>query len=521
MNPDDYIIKVLLIDDDEDDYFITHEYLLDIERQSYDLEWIDNYHDGFERMAQREHAIYLIDYQLGAENGLDLLRQMVKANHPAPIILLTGQGDHDVDIKAMRAGAADYLVKSQLTPQLLERAIRYALERNREKEHRLNLENQLRQSQKMDAVGQMAGGIAHDFNNILTAIVSYAGISKYLLTEEHPVYERLEGIEDAVKRAANLTRQLLSFASHQATTSQAVNVNQLTLNISRLLRRLISADIELVTDLANDLAIIQADASQLEQVLVNLVVNARDAMPDGGTLTIKTNNVTLSKRDVQRYLGIAPGKYILLSISDTGVGMSDELLSHIFEPFFTTKEKGRGTGLGLATCYGIIKRSKGTMLVDSVVGEGSCFSIYLPCTMKEDDEQPLPIQKERPSTGAETILLAEDEESVHLLVTDILRQQGYTVLHAKNGEEALKMVEGSEMGIDMLLSDVVMPRMGGVELAQTIRSLNPSCKILFISGYSEDAHAIQRIINTKFKFVKKPFSPALLTEKVREVLEEE
>ena len=521
MDFNDVIVKILLIDDDEDDYFITSEYLLDIERQSYDLEWVDNYKDGYERIAQRQHHIYLIDYRLGAENGLDLLRQTVEANHPAPIILLTGQGDRDVDMEAMRAGAADYLVKSQLTPQLLERAIRYALERKREQVERINLENQLRQSQKMDAIGQMAGGIAHDFNNILTAIVSYAGISKYLVTEEHPVYERLEGIEDAVKRAANLTRQLLAFASRQTTTSQAVDLNQLTINISRLLRRLISANIELVTDLANDLAIIQADASQLEQVLVNLVVNARDAMPDGGTLTIRTSNITLDEKDIKRYLGIVSGDYILLSITDTGIGMSDDLVSHIFEPFFTTKEKGRGTGLGLATCYGIVKRSKGTILVDSVVGEGTCFNIYLPCTMENDDERPLPIQKEQLFTGAETILFAEDEESVRLLVTDILRQQGYTVLHAKNGEEALSMVEGIETEIDLLLSDVVMPRMGGVELAQTIQSLNPACKILFISGYSEDAHAIQRIINTKSQFVKKPFSPGLLTEKVREVLEEE
>ncbi len=521
MDPDDYIIKILLIDDDEDDYFITNEYLLDIERQHYELEWVDNYKEGYERIAQRDHDVYLIDYRLGAESGLDLLRQMVEANHPAPIILLTGQGDRDVDMEAMRAGAADYLVKSQINPQLLERAIRYALERRREREQRINLENQLRQSQKMDAIGQMAGGIAHDFNNILTAIVSYAGISKYLVTEDHPVYQRLEGIEDAVKRAANLTRQLLAFASRQSTSSQIVNLNQLTVNISRLLRRLISADIELVTDLANDLAIIQADASQLEQVLVNLVVNARDAMPNGGTLTIRTSNVTLGEKDIKHYLGIVPGEYVLLSISDTGVGMSDELLSHIFEPFFTTKEKGQGTGLGLATCWGIVKRSKGIMLVDTTVGEGSCFNIYLPCTMEDDDERPLLTKKKRPSTGAETILFAEDEESVRLLVTDILRQQGYTVLHAKNGEEALSMVEGKEMEIDLLLSDVIMPRMGGVELAQTLQAHNPSCKILFISGYSEDAHAMQGILHTKSQFVKKPFSPALLAEKVRDVLEEE
>ena len=512
-------IKILLIDDDEDDYFITHEYLLDIERQQYDLEWIDNYSDGYERIAQRDHDVYLIDYRLGIDNGLDLLRHMVASNHPAPIILLTGQGDRDVDIEAMRAGAADYLVKSEINPQLLERAIRYALERKREQEQRLNLENQLRQSQKMDAIGQMAGGIAHDFNNILTAIISYAGISKHLLAKDHPVHERLEGIEDAVKRAANLTRQLLAFASRQSTSSQAVNLNQLTINISRLLRRLISADIELVTDLATDLAIIQADSGQLEQVLVNLVVNARDAMPDGGTLTIRTGNVYLDEEDARKYLDIVVGEYVLLSVCDTGVGMTPELRSHIFEPFFTTKEKGRGTGLGLATCYGIVKQSKGAMLVDSVVGEGSCFNIYLPCVVEDDAERPLIPQKKRSSTGAETILFAEDEDDVRLLVTDNLRQQGYTVIHANNGVSALAAVQGRPEEIDLLLSDVIMPKMGGVELAKRMKDLNPACKILFISGYSEDAQAMRSSLNTEIVFLKKPFSPAVLANKVREVLE--
>jgi len=512
-------IKILLIDDDEDDYFITHEYLLDIERQRYSLEWIDNYSDGYERIAQREHDVYLIDYRLGAENGLDLLRQMVEADHPAPIILLTGQGDHDVDVEAMRAGAADYLVKSQINAQMLERAIRYALERRREQEQRISLENQLRQSQKMDAIGQMAGGIAHDFNNILTAIISYAGISKHLLLDDHPVYSRLEGIEDAVKRAANLTRQLLAFASRQSTLSQSVNLNQLTINISRLLRRLISADIELVTDLANDLAVIQADSGQLEQILVNLVVNARDAMPDGGTLTIKTSNVSLDENKARQYLDIVPGDYVLLSIVDTGVGMSDELLSHIFEPFFTTKEKGKGTGLGLATCYGIVKQSNGAMLVSSTVGVGSKFDIYLPCTFENDDKRPLISLPQRPSTGAETILFAEDEEDVRLLVTESLRQQGYTVVPAQNGEEALALVRGGEVEIDLLLSDVIMPKMGGIELAQAMEALNPACKILFISGYSEDAQAIRNTVNADMLFLKKPFSPTVLANKVRDVLE--
>ncbi len=364
-------IRVLLIDDDEDDHFITHEYLLDIEKQCYKLDWVDNYSDGFELIAQRKHDVYLIDYRLGIDNGLDLLRQMVADKHPAPVILLTGQGDHEVDLEAMRSGAADYLVKSQINAQLLERAIRYALERKRAQETRHNLENQLRQSQKMEAIGQMAGGIAHDFNNILTAIVSYAGISKHLLPDGHPVHGRLEGIEDAVQRAANLTRQLLAFASRQSISTQAVNLNQLTTNISRLLRRLISADIELITHLANNLTLIQADAGQLEQVLVNLVVNARDAMPNGGTLTIETSNITLNNETASKYLDISAGEYVLLTVRDTGVGMSAPILLHIFEPFFTTKNKGQGTGLGLATCYGIVKRCNGAMLVNSVIDEGS------------------------------------------------------------------------------------------------------------------------------------------------------
>lgn len=515
-------VRILLIDDDEDDYFITNDLLADIERQQFKLDWASTYNDGFAAFFNQAHDIYLVDYRLGSENGLTLLRAMIDHGTNAPIILLTGQGDHEVDIEAMQAGAADYLVKGQINPQLLERSIRYAIERRRAEDARIKLENQLRQAQKMDAIGQLAGGIAHDFNNVLTAIMSYAGVAKRMLDPDHRAVSRIDGIEESVQRAASLTRQLLAFASRQFIAPQVLDLNQLVLNVSHLLRRLISANIELVTLPADGLGLTKADPGQLEQVIINLVVNARDAMPNGGKLLIETSNVTLDETYTQQHLDMWPGEYVLLAVTDTGSGMPPEVLAHIFEPFFTTKEEGKGTGLGLATCYGIIKQSEGYIHVYSEEGTGTTFKVYLPRVHDTAVTTTAVAKSEHLPTGTETVLLAEDEPSVRQLVTTVLHQQGYTVIAAANGVEALHLArENTELGIDLLVSDVVMPQMGGSLLAQSIKTIYPDIKILFISGYPDNSVTQSGILEQGSAFLQKPFSSELLAHKVRDLLDEE
>ena len=513
-------IRVLLIDDDEDDYFITGDLLADIERQQFKLDWVSTYEEGFATFFKQEHDIYLVDYRLGKDNGLLLLRAMIDHGTVAPIILLTGQGDHEVDIEAMQAGAADYLVKGQINPQLLERSIRYAIERRRAEDTRIKLENQLRQAQKMDAIGQFAGGIAHDFNNVLTAIMSYAGVAKRMMDPEHKAISRIDGIEESVHRAASLTRQLLAFASRQFIAPQVLDLNRLVLDLSQLLRRLISANIELVTLPTDELGMIKADPGQLEQVIINLVVNARDAMPMGGKLLIETNNVTLDDVYAQQHLDMLPGDYVMLAVTDTGSGMSEEVLAHIFEPFFTTKKEGKGTGLGLAMCYGIVKQSEGYLHVYSEEGIGTTFKVYLPRVYDKVTSPTAVGQTLQLPTGTETVLLAEDEPAVRQLVTTVLHQQGYTVIAAANGEEALHLAqENKELTIDLLVSDVVMPQMGGTMLAQRIKAIYPDIKILFISGYPDNTVTQSGLLKKGSIFLQKPFSSSKLVHTVRQLLD--
>jgi two-component system, cell cycle sensor histidine kinase and response regulator CckA len=382
---------------------------------------------------------------------------------------------------------------------------------------RKRLEAQFRHAQKMEGIGRLAGGVAHDFNNLLTAITGYAELARDTLAPDDPLDGDLQAILDAANRATALTRQLLVFARKQVLEPQVLQLNELVLNLDKLLRRLIGEDIEFVTLPAPELWSVKADANQIEQILVNLAINARDAMPRGGKLTIEIANVLLDAAYVRQHMGARRGSYVMLAVSDTGVGMPPEVQARVFEPFFTTKEAGKGTGLGLATCYGIVKQHGGSIWVYSEVGHGTTFKVYLPRTTEVADDRRTDAS---PAVlgGSETVLLVEDEGTVRQLATRVLRQLGYTVLEASDGVEALR-VAGEHSGmIDLLLTDVVMPQLGGAVLATRLRETYLRLKVLFMSGYTDQAIVDHSLLEPGVAFLQKPFAPELLARRVREVL---
>jgi two-component system, cell cycle sensor histidine kinase and response regulator CckA len=380
------------------------------------------------------------------------------------------------------------------------------------------LENQFRQAQKMEAVGRLAGGVAHDFNNLLTVISGYTEVLLERTDAENLLYPKILAIHQATERATSVTRQLLAFSRKQMLELKVVDVNHIVVEMERLLRPLIGENIGLETKLARDLGRTRADAGQIEQVIMNLVVNSKDAMPSGGKITIQTDNAELLKDEVSReHSYIHPGSYVVLSICDTGHGMDKETQARIFEPFFTTKEKGKGTGLGLSTVYGIVKQSGGYILVDSQPGQGTTFRIYLP-RVEEAAEAVGRVQvKSVQKGGSETVLLVEDEESVRQLVRETLEAQGYQILEAENGEEALR-IANTHSEIDMLITDVVMPGMGGRELSARLCASHPHTKLLYLSGYTEDSIVHEGVLEPGTAFLQKPFTLQTLSRKVREVL---
>lgn len=380
-------------------------------------------------------------------------------------------------------------------------------------------EEQLRQSQKMDAIGQLAGGVAHDFNNLLTVITGYSDLALRRMPANDELRKPILEISKAGVRAAGLTRQLLAFSRRQMLQAKVLDLNSVVTEMDTMLQRLIGADVDLVTLLNPSLGQIKADPGQLEQVLLNLVVNARDAMPKGGKITIETGHVYLDDAYAIEHAAVHPGHYVVLTVSDTGTGMDAHIQKQVFEPFFTTKEVGKGTGLGLATVYGIVKQSEGSISVYSELGTGTTFKVYLPRVdeVREveefaPDSQPVP-------GGSETILLVEDEDLVRRLAVAVLKEFGYAVITAANGEEGLRICKEFEGHIDLMISDVVMPLMGGRELAEHLAVLRPETKVLFMSGYTDDAIVRHGILEEDMHFIQKPFLPDALALKAREMLD--
>jgi len=411
------------------------------------------------------------------------------------------------------------LIYENGVPVAVQGSARDITERKRAEEALRASQLQLQQSQKLEAIGQLAGGVAHDFNNMLTAIIGYTDLSLRRVGLENSIRRNLEETKKAAERAASLVRQLLAFSRKQILEPKILDLNDVVKDMHKMLTRLIGENIQLAIRLETNLGSIKADPSQVEQIIVNLVVNARDAMPRGGKVTIETANVTLSDEAALKHVAVKPGEHVMLAVSDTGSGMDQETQARIFEPFFTTKDVGKGTGLGLSTVYGIVKQSGGNIWVYSEPGMGTVFKVYLPriddATASAIDKLAQDINVPR---GSETILLVEDEDVVRGLTRNILMQAGYNVLDAKSGEEAIRLCRAHAGPIDLLLTDVVMPEISGKEVADRLLKLRPTLRTLFMSGYTDEAIVQHGVLDANVKFIQKPFTWVALTRKVREVL---
>jgi nitrogen-specific signal transduction histidine kinase/ActR/RegA family two-component response regulator len=385
-------------------------------------------------------------------------------------------------------------------------------------EHR-NLENQMRQAQKMEAVGQLAGGIAHDFNNILSVIGGYGQIVLMKIAKDDPLRPNIENMIDGVDRAAHLTKDLLLFSKKQASERKPSDINDIIGQVERFLLRVIGEDIECKTVLHDGPILINADSNQLQQVLMNLAGNARDAMPHGGVFTITTEQVSLGTNAIPSAGVDKRGPYALINVSDTGEGMNEETRQRIFEPFFTTKEVGKGTGLGLAVAHGIIQQHDGFIEVESIPGKGSTFKIYLPVIRQKTKKENGVLQTDAPARGKETILLAEDDNSLRELSRSLLAQFGYTVIEAVDGEEAVNKFMENRDKIDLLLFDLIMPKMTGKEAYDKIVKIQPDIKVMFESGYSSDSTRIRESLDDRMSLISKPVSPTELLNKIREMLD--
>lgn len=647
-------VRVLLVDDDEDDYVITRNLISEIKDRRYQLEWVDNYDAALAAVHRHEHDICLLDYRLGGRTGLELLRESGSLNDRSPIILLTGQGDHEIDIEAMEAGAADYLIKGQLDADKLDRAIRYAIQGQYAKERlrrerdligrimetspvgivvadqsgkitfanlraekilgltrdaitrnssnvldwhltdaegnplsgpastlkqildsgqpvhdacyavnaaarteadvasrdhallsvnaaplfdaggkidgmvvtveditaRLALEEQLRQSQKMESIGQLAAGVAHDINNILTIIQGHAGLLLNVASLDADSMKSLKQISAASERAAGFIRHLLMFSRKQVYRTKILDLNQVLHNLEYMLPRMLGEHIALEVRCGPDLPRIAADIAMVEQIVMNLAVNARDAMPKGGKLLIETSNVETNSSYVKLHPEAHTGRFACLSVTDTGCGMERSVLQRIFEPFFTTKEVGKGTGLGLATVYGIVKQHHGWIEVQSKVGLGTTFKVFFPVA----GETGLLSAGSTPETeavkgGQETILLVEDEKELLELMREVLQQYHYRILTASSGTEALLVWEEHNGRIDLLITDMIMPGgMTGDELAAELKRRKPGLKIIYASGYTS-AFVGRDFGQNAITFLAKPYQPLRVAQLIRETLD--
>ena len=515
--PDLKSVRILLVDDDQQATALIDMALADapFERT---IEAVTTVAAGARRVQADEHDVYLIDQQLPDGTGLELIRSAKAAGSGKPFILLTGYGSGALDVAASRAGAADYVEKDMVGTHL-ERSIRYALRTWQAARLLHDREEQLRHAQKMEAIGRLAGGVAHDFNNLLTAIIGYTDLVAERLGPLDASARDVAEIRKASERASALTRQLLAFSRKQFLDPTILDLNETVSGLLDMLPRVIGEHIHTTARLAPRLSRVEADASQLEQVLVNLVLNARDAMAAGGDLTIETADVTLDgDRIAAENLTVAPGDYVMLAVTDTGVGMDASTRAHAFEPFFTTKPKGKGTGLGLSIVYGIVDQSGGGVAVLSAPGEGTSVRIYLPVTEAVQDVRREAVRLSGDG-GTETVLLVEDNDAVRDLAVRALRRRGYTVYEAASAEEAIEWWKSSGVTPHLLVTDVVMPGLSGPNLAARLLQENPQLRVLYMSGYTDDATAVQGAFWGGVPLLQKPFRPAALAERVRLALD--
>jgi signal transduction histidine kinase len=508
-------LRVLFIEDSEDDAALQVRLL---RQAGYDV--LHKRVDSPETLAlalERAWDIVISDYSMPHFRGTDALKMLREKGLDIPFIFVSGTIGEDSAVAALKVGAQDYLMKSNLSRLIpsVQRELREAEERKQ----RRRLEEQVHQLQRFEAIGRLAGGVAHDFNNVIGAIMGWADIGVHAAEQGSDLQDKFLKIRSQADRASALTRQLLAFARRQTLQPCNTNLNELAKEEINLLRNVIGERIEIQMNLAPDLHIIWADPGQIEQVLMNLCLNARDAMSDGGRLLIETKNVLIGE-DYQRVHAYAvPGKYVLLQVTDTGAGMDAKTLTHIFEPFFTTKEMGRGTGLGLATVYGIVKQHKGLIDVDSALGTGTAFRVYLPLG---NGPAELP---EKPTVGtlrggAESILIAEDNDGLREAAREILASLGYRVITAKDGEEAVRAVADQTQAVDLVFMDVVMPKLNGPEAYLQMAALKPGLPVIFTTGYATETNLIPIRTREKAMVLQKPYGSQYLAQKLREKLDQ-
>jgi signal transduction histidine kinase len=481
------------------------------------------------QLRSRAFDVVLLSVPVDANRvaAFELMGELKHGQEGPPVIVVADSWDEALAVQAIHAGADDYLLKSDPDPRTVARTIRYAIERARAREHLRQAgsalrerDEQLRQSQKLEAMGRLAGGIAHDFSNLLTVIVGASDRLLEGLPEAGSLRRDAESVKTSAERAVNLTRQILAFSRQQATLPTALNLNDVLVSLERFLRPLIGEDIRLEMICAPDLGLVRADRTQIEQIFLNLVVNARDATPAGGRVTIETRNATID--GTAEGVALDPGAYVVVSVTDSGHGMDAATKSQAFEPFFTTKAVGQGTGLGLSIVYGIVTQSGGALKILSEPAAGTSVVVYLP---RMADSAPLPIdQSERqrvvaPAGGDETVLVVEDEDGVRELVRDMLGMAGYHVLDAPRPTIAEQICREFDGAIHLLLTDVVMPDMGGRELAERVKAMRPDTKVLFMSGYPEHAALPGGSPTPDMPLVPKPFNRRALLQHVRNVLD--
>jgi signal transduction histidine kinase len=482
------------------------------------VECVESRADFVTALERGNVDLILSDYSLPAFDGLSAL-EITRTKWPAiPFIIVSGTPGEELAIESLKRGATDYVLKQQLSR--IVPAVRRAMQEVEARAERQRLEELFIEAQKMEVMGQLASGVAHDFNNILAVIIGYSDLIRQELGPDHPLRKYAEEIWHAGEHATRLTRQLLVFSRKQKVQPVVLDLNEVVKDLDKMLRRLINENIKLTVVPGKRIGRVKADAGYVGQVLVNLVINARDAMPNGGQLSIATSNVTLDESYVRTHPEVTPGDYVMLAVSDTGVGMTDEVKAHLFEAFFTTKPKGKGTGLGLATCQTIVKQSGGHIVAYSELDKGTTFKVYFQRVDQPLEVAARPTQSGPLPRGTETLLVVEDEPAVCHLANNVLENQGYTVLRAMNGQEALRVArEHKGPPIRLVITDVIMPQMGGKVMAEWLKSSYPDLKILFTSGYTDDAIVHYGVLDPGVAFLSKPYTPATLTRKVRELLD--
>jgi signal transduction histidine kinase len=506
--------KVLLVEDSTGDARLVMGLLKHVGSHTFSVTHVQTLADALRNLDKNATDLVILDLGLPDSTGLDTFQRLQAQRAGVPVVVLTGTDDDTVGTRAIHEGAQDYIPKNQLQGHLLVRSIRYALERHHNVLALRESSEQLRQSQKMEAIGRLAGGVAHDFNNLLGVILGSAELLAES-TDLGNVRMRTAEILKAGRQAASLTRQLLAFSRKQILQPSVIDLNAKLSEAVGMLERLVGENIKICTSLAKNLGRVRTDPTQIEQITLNLVVNAREAMPQGGKIAIETQNIDLDEAYTSSHASMLPGRYVMIAVSDSGVGMDAETQAHIFEPFFTTKN---GIGLGLSTVYGAVKQSGGNIWVYSEPGKGTTFKIYFPrVDAPADKTEPRPCSSLTP-TGTETILLVEDSDSLREVTKEFLRMAGYHVMEACDGKQALDVARTYKEPIHLLLTDVVMPGIGGRDLSKQLHHLHPETQILFMSGYTAGAIDNHEVLDEGVRLLSKPFTRAVLVQTVRQSL---